>query len=64
MVRGEPGDGPFAVLGWRDGVLTGAVSVDDPTTARAVRRLVDRRTPVDLEALADPGTDLRALARR
>lgn len=59
--RGTPGDGPATVLGWRDGVLTGAVSVDDPRTARAVRRLVDRRVVVDPDALADPASDLRAL---
>lgn len=61
--RGEPGDGPFAVLAWRDGHLVGAVSVDEPRVARAARRLVERRTPVDADALADPAADLRALAR-
>lgn len=61
--RGTPGDGPATVLGWHDGVLTGAASVDDPRTARAVRRLVDRRVVVDPDALADPASDLRALLR-
>lgn len=61
VARGRPGPGPFAVLGWRDGVVTGAVSVDDPLTARAARRLVDRATVVDPEQLA--GADLRRLAR-
>ncbi|MGJ7439754.1 NAD(P)/FAD-dependent oxidoreductase [Aquipuribacter sp. MA13-6] len=63
VVRGTPGQGPAAVLGWRDGLLTGAVSVDDPRTARAVRRLVDRQVTVDPDVLADPATDLRALLR-
>ena len=63
LLRGVPGTGPFAMLGWADGVLTGAVAVDDPRTAQAARRLVDRAVVVDPDALADPGTDLRALAR-
>jgi len=61
--RGTIGDGPATVLGWQDGILTGAVSVDDPRTARAVRRLVDRRVVVDPDALVDPASDLRALLR-
>lgn len=61
--RGDPGPGPFSVMGWRDGVLTGAVTVDDPRTARAVRRLVDRRVVVDPDVLADPAADLRSLLR-
>ncbi|MFC3689656.1 NAD(P)/FAD-dependent oxidoreductase [Aquipuribacter hungaricus] len=63
VVRGEPGPGPFAVLAWRDGVLAGAVAVDDALTARAARRLVDRGVRVDPDALADPATDLRRLVR-
>jgi 3-phenylpropionate/trans-cinnamate dioxygenase ferredoxin reductase subunit len=65
--RGTPGPGPFAVLAWRDGVVTGAVAVDDVATARAARRLVDRRVPVDADRLAtllaDPTADLRPLLR-
>ncbi len=63
LVRGEPGPGPFSVLAWRDGVLTGAVAVDDALTARAARRLVDRAVVVDPDTLGDLGTDLRRLAR-
>jgi NADPH-dependent 2,4-dienoyl-CoA reductase/sulfur reductase-like enzyme len=63
VVRGEPGPGPFSVLGWRDGTVTGAVAVDDPLAARAARRLVDRGVPVGLDVLQDPATDLRRLAR-
>ncbi len=63
VVRGSVGQPPFAVLGLRDGVVVGAVAVDDPTTVRAARRLVDRRTPVDADRLADPATDLRRLLR-
>lgn len=62
--RGTLGDGPATVLGWQDGVLTGAVSVDDPRTARAVRRLVDRKVVVDPDLVGDPTSDLRALLHR
>lgn len=63
VVRGTPGQGPAAFLGWRDGRLTGAVSIDDPRTARAARRLVDRQVAVDPDVLADPAVDLRVLLR-
>ncbi|WP_380169532.1 NAD(P)/FAD-dependent oxidoreductase [Jannaschia sp. R86511] len=63
LVRGVLGEGPAAVLGWTDGVLTGAVAVDDPRSARALRRLVDRRVPVDPDVVVAAGTDLRALLR-
>lgn len=68
LARGVPGPGPFVVVGWDDGVLTGAVTVDDTRTARAVRRLVDRRVVVDAGELAslltDPTGDVRSLLRR
>ena len=61
--RGTLGPGPFAVLVHQDGVVIGAVTVDDPRTARAARRLVDRRVQVEVAVLADPTTDLRSLLR-
>ena len=65
FVRGEPADGrPFAVFGLRDGRVVAAASVDDPVSVRAARRMIDRGVAVDGGALADPGTDLRALLRR
>jgi 3-phenylpropionate/trans-cinnamate dioxygenase ferredoxin reductase component len=65
--HGTPGPEPFAALAWHDGMLTGAVTVDQPLVARAARRLVDRRTVVDPDEverlLAGPRPDLRALLR-
>ena len=46
-----------------DGLVVGAVSVDDPMAVRAARRLVDRRVAVDPDRLADPASDLRRLLR-
>jgi hypothetical protein len=38
-----------------------AVAVDQPNSVRAARRMIDRSLPVDVDALADPGTDVRRL---
>ena len=63
VVRGEFGSRSFSVFGLRDGVIVGAASVDDPTTNRAARRMIDRRTPVEASSLEDPNTDLRKMLR-
>lgn len=64
VVRGTVGQPPFAVLAVDDGHLVGALSVDDPQTVRAARRLLERGTAVTAAELADPDVDLRKLARR
>ncbi|MDV3220847.1 NAD(P)/FAD-dependent oxidoreductase [Intrasporangium sp.] len=63
VVRGTLGSPPFSVFAIRDGVVVGAVAVDDSKAVRAARRLIDRVVPVDADALADPTTDLRRLLR-
>lgn len=63
VVRGTLGAPPFSAFAVRDGVVVGAVAVDDSKAVRAARRLIDRAIPVDPEALADPSTDLRRLVR-
>lgn len=63
VVRGILGSPPFSAFAVRDGVVVGAVAVDDSKVVRAARRLIDRAVPVDAEALADPSTDLRRLLR-
>ena len=63
VVRGEVGRPPFSVFALRDGLVVGAVAVDEPTAVRAARRLVDRRVAVDPDRLADPSSDLRRLVR-
>ncbi|GAA6524231.1 FAD-dependent oxidoreductase [Intrasporangium sp. DVR] len=63
VVRGELGEPPFSAFAIRDGVVVGAVSVEDAKAVRAARRLIDRSIRVDPGALGDPATDLRRLLR-
>lgn len=63
VLRGVPGEGPFAAFAVADGRVVGAVAVDDSHAVRAARRLIDRGTAVEAEQLADPATDLRRLLR-
>lgn len=63
VVRGTLGEAPYAVFTLRAGRVIGAVAVDDSHAVRAARRMIDRGTVVDADALADPGADLRKLLR-
>ena len=63
VLRGELGTPPFSAFSVHEGMVVGAVAVDDPRAVRAARRLIDRAIPVDPAALADPSTDLRRLLR-
>jgi NADPH-dependent 2,4-dienoyl-CoA reductase/sulfur reductase-like enzyme len=63
VVRGTLGEPPFSVFGVQEGRVRAAVAVDEPNSVRAARRMIDRSLPVDPDALADPGTDLRRLLR-
>lgn len=62
LVARHAGDHP-AVFLVEDGHLVGAAAVDDTATVRAARRIIDKRTPVTSEELADPAIPLRALLR-
>jgi len=63
VTRGRIGDPAFSVFGLAGGRVVGAVAVNEPNAARAARRLIDRRIPVEASRLADAGTDLRRLLR-
>ena len=63
VLRGQLGEPPFAVFGMRAGRVVGAVTVNEPRSARATRRMIDRAVDVDPARLADPTTDLRKLLR-
>jgi NADPH-dependent 2,4-dienoyl-CoA reductase/sulfur reductase-like enzyme len=63
VVRGTLGAGPAALFRVAAGLLVGAAAIDDPMAIRAARRLIERRVPLDLDALGDPSVDLRRLAR-
>lgn len=45
-------------------LLVGAAAIDDTTTVRAARRLIDQRIPVADAELADPAVVLRGLLKR
>lgn len=61
--RGVPGPGYVVFRTAPDGTLAGAAGVDAGNTLRAARRLIALKKPVPAEQLADPGADLRRLAR-
>lgn len=63
VTRGRPGEGPFSVWGLRDGRVVAVAAADDPTAIRAGRRMIDRRTEVRADQLADADCDLRKLLR-
>ncbi len=46
-----------------DNRLLGVATIDGGSAIRAARRLIERAIPVDPAALADPGVELRRLAR-
>ena len=64
VVRGTLGEPPFSVFTLRGERVIGAVAVDDPATAKAARRLIDRGVDVRPADLADPTQNLRTLLRR
>lgn len=63
VLRGEPGPGFMVFRVGADGTLAGVAAVNGGTSVRAARRLIESRRPVEAAALADPGVDLRRLAR-
>ncbi|MFJ4632826.1 NAD(P)/FAD-dependent oxidoreductase [Streptomyces sp. NPDC088847] len=63
VLRGWFEDSSFAVFGLREGRVVAAAAVDDPTSVRAARRMIDRRIPVEPNRLADPAINLRTLLR-
>ncbi|MBO3130505.1 NAD(P)/FAD-dependent oxidoreductase [Dermatophilus congolensis] len=64
ITRGTFGEPPFTVFATTNGILTGALSVNDPRTNRTARRLIDRQTHIAPEKLTDIHHDLRQYARR
>lgn len=64
VVRGALGGDRVAVFGLHEGRVVAVAAVDDPTSIRAARRMIDRAVPVDATELADPAVDLRKLLRR
>ncbi|WP_245676313.1 NAD(P)/FAD-dependent oxidoreductase [Nocardia niwae] len=63
VLRGTIDAAPFSAFGLAGDRVVAAVAVNDSTAVRAARRLIERRTTVDPDRLADLGTELRALLR-
>ena len=66
-VRGDPTDttdgSTWSALAIHNAALVGAVVVNDPQSAKAARRLLDRGFS-DLEALRDPNQTLMSVLKR
>lgn len=63
IIRGQLGADTFSAFGFRDGLIVGAVAVDDSNAVRAARRMIDRAVTVDPQRLADTAIDIRKLLR-
>ena len=62
VFRGDPAGGEFIAF-WLEGdVVAAAMNANVWDQSDAIEELLTARRPVNLEALADPGTDLAALA--
>lgn len=46
-----------------DGLVAGAAAIDDTTTVRVARRLIEQRIPVTAAELSDPAVSLRSLLK-
>jgi 3-phenylpropionate/trans-cinnamate dioxygenase ferredoxin reductase subunit len=62
VFRGDPAGGEFVSFWLRDGVVAAAMNANVWDQGDNIEALLAARRPVDLAALADPGTDLAVLA--
>ncbi len=60
--RGDRDGLSFSVFYFRDGLIAGVLSMNDSKTNEAGGKLIEGRRPVSEAALANPDTDLAALA--
>lgn len=63
VVRGDPEAGAFAVFALKDGRIIAVDAVNQPAVFMAAKRLVLAGAQIDPAVLADPESDLRALAK-
>lgn len=63
VVVGDPRDGAFSVLCFRDGVLVGVDSVDHGAVHTAARRVLKNTDPVTYEEAVAEGFDLKARSK-
>jgi NADPH-dependent 2,4-dienoyl-CoA reductase/sulfur reductase-like enzyme len=63
VVRGGTDAGSVLAVALVEDQCVGAVAVNRTAEMAALRRVIERRTPVSLDVLRDPAVDLRRLAR-
>jgi 3-phenylpropionate/trans-cinnamate dioxygenase ferredoxin reductase subunit len=63
VVRGEMGESGFIVFHLEGGRLVGATSVNQPRFRKPIGELVAAQAVIDPAVLADPDSDLKALAK-
>ncbi|HJZ73648.1 MAG TPA: FAD-dependent oxidoreductase [Vicinamibacterales bacterium] len=63
VLRGLDGD-RLLVFDVKESALTCAMGINAQRDLAVARRLIERRSPIDLRALADPGRPLAALSKR
>ena len=61
--RGDVGERKFSVFYLREGRLAGALCAGRPKDFRAAKKLLSDGSPIDLEVLADPDSDLLKYAK-
>jgi 3-phenylpropionate/trans-cinnamate dioxygenase ferredoxin reductase subunit len=61
VVRGDPGRGSFSHFYLDEGRIAAVVSVNAARDLRAVRKLMQARTPVRADDLANPAVQLNRL---
>ncbi len=61
--RGTPLEGPAVAFELEHGMVRGAALFDSGRERRPVKQIIESRSRVDPEALADPGVSLRDLAK-
>ena len=64
VVRGEFGSTAFSVIGMNSGRVAAAACVNDPKTARQLRKIIDAEIECTPDELCDPETDPRRILKR
>lgn len=63
VVRGDPASGSATAFYLRNDELVAAATLNRPNDVRAATRLISRGLTPDVDALQDPGVDLRKLEK-
>ncbi|TXJ04958.1 MAG: FAD-dependent oxidoreductase [Aeromicrobium sp.] len=64
LVRGQFGSTSFSVIGLNNGRVAAAACVNDPKTARQLRKIIENNVDCTPDELRDTATDLRRILKR